>query len=60
MHGHGFPQGVYRVLLPDRWHVSSETEELIQTLLERRSATGTKSTNQEFANQAHWVVNALA
>jgi hypothetical protein len=60
MHGRGFPWGDFRVLLPARWHVSSETKELIKTFVERKSVEGTKSVNQEYANQAHWVVNALA
>jgi hypothetical protein len=60
MHGHGFPQGVYRVLLLARWHVSSETKELIQMPVERKSTEDAKSTNQEYANQAYWMIDALA
>jgi hypothetical protein len=59
MHGHGFPWGVYRVLVPIRWHVASETKKFIQKLVKRRLAEGTDSTNEEDTDQAHWVVNAL-
>jgi hypothetical protein len=60
MHGHGFPWSVYRVLLPTMWHAASETKKLIQTLVKRRSAEGTKCTNEEYVDQAHWAVNTLA
>jgi hypothetical protein len=60
MHGHGFPWGVFRVLLPAWWHVWSEPKKLIQTFVEGRPMEGTKSMNQEHANQANRMVNALA
>ena len=60
MHGHGFPWNVYRVFLPTRWHVASETKKLIQTLMKKRLTEGTESMNELYTDQAHWVVNALA
>jgi hypothetical protein len=60
MYCHGFLRGVYRVLLPTRWHVASETKKLIQRLVKRRLVEGTESTNEESIHQAHWMINALA
>jgi hypothetical protein len=50
MHGHGFLQGVFRVLLPAWWHVWSESKKLVQTFVEERPAEATNSMNQEYAN----------
>jgi spore maturation protein CgeB len=59
MEGHGLPCSIFKVLFPAWWHVWSEPKKRIHTFVERRLVEDTKSTNQEYVNQTHWVVNAF-